>query len=73
MVVIREKNRDETVDIKFVTLDCGHTVAPNIGMGICSKCGKTCCSRCLQMIDGKLFCPECFAKFVRDKNGNSRA
>jgi len=32
--------------IKFVILECGHTVTPDIGMGICSKC--------LQIIDGKL-------------------
>jgi len=64
--------RDETVEIKFVTLECGHTVTPEIGMGICSKCGKACCSKCLQVIDGKLFCPSCFENFVRGKNANNR-
>lgn len=59
------------VEINFVTLDCGHTVAPDIGMGVCSRCGKACCSRCLQLIDGELFCPECFSKFVRRGDGRS--
>jgi len=59
--------KDEEVEIKFVVLDCGHTVIPEVGMGICSKCGKTCCGRCLQTVDGELFCPECFERFVRDR------
>lgn len=61
------------VEIKFVTLACGHTVDPNVGVGICNKCGKACCRKCLQLIDGKLYCPDCFVKFVRDMDGDPRA
>ena len=63
---------DEEVEIEFVTLDCGHTVAPDIGMGVCSACGKVCCRKCLQLIDGELYCPECFEKFVRDRDDSGR-
>ncbi|MEM3382797.1 MAG: hypothetical protein QW698_01960 [Nitrososphaerales archaeon] len=60
---------EDDVEIKFIALDCGHTVTPEIGMGVCSKCGKVCCGKCLQLIDGKLFCPECFARFVENPDG----
>jgi len=60
--------KDENVEISFVTLECGHTVAPDIGIGVCSSCDKVYCSRCLQLIDGELFCPECFSKFVRGED-----
>ncbi|MCP8315789.1 MAG: transposase [archaeon] len=60
---------EDNVEIEFITLDCGHTVTPEIGIGVCSKCSKVCCSKCLQLIDEKLFCPECFARFVRDNDG----
>ncbi len=56
---------EKKIELTFVTLDCGHSVAPEVGMGVCSKCGKTCCSRCLQPVNGELFCPECFLAFVR--------
>jgi len=61
----------DDVEIEFVTLDCGHTVSPDAGMGVCNGCGRVCCSICLQLIDGELYCPDCFAKFVR--NGHSDA
>jgi hypothetical protein len=57
--------KDEDVEIQFVTLDCGHTVSPDLGIGVCSECGKVCCRRCLQGIDHKLLCSECFVKYVR--------
>ena len=63
---------EEPVEIKFVTLECGHSVTPEIGMGVCSKCGKACCSKCLQVINSNLYCPKCFADFVRDGNDSSR-
>jgi hypothetical protein len=70
-MTVKNQSRDETVELNLVTLDCGHAVAPDIGMGICIKCDRTCCSRCLQIIDGKLFCPDCFVEFVGKEDGDS--
>lgn len=61
----------DEVEIKFLTLDCGHTVVPDIVIGVCCKCGKVCCSRCLQLFNGKLFCPKCFSEYVRDQDGHT--
>ena len=60
-----EKNE---VEIEFITLDCGHSVVADFGMGQCSECKATCCGRCLQVIDSHRLCPKCFAGFVRDKD-----
>jgi formylmethanofuran dehydrogenase subunit E len=61
-------NISKKAEIEFVTLECGHTLVSDIGAGVCSNCGKLCCRECLQLIDDKLLCPKCFARFVRDKN-----
>jgi formylmethanofuran dehydrogenase subunit E len=61
-------NIPEKVEIEFITLECGHSAVADIGVGVCSHCGKLCCRECLQLIDDKLLCPECFEKFIRDKN-----
>lgn len=61
--------RDEKdVELEIVTLECGHTLTPQFGAGICSECGKVCCGKCLQLLNDELLCPICFKKFVR-KNG----
>jgi len=57
---------DEKVEIEFITLECGHSAVADIGVGVCSECGKLCCRECLQLIGEKLLCPKCFAKFMRD-------
>ncbi len=62
-------NISEKVEIEFVTLECGHSVVADIGVGVCSNCGKLCCRECLQLIDENLLCPECFAKLL--KNGDA--
>jgi len=55
---------DEKVEIEFVALGCGHSVNPRVGVGLCSKCGKICCSKCLQLFKDKLLCPSCFREEV---------
>jgi len=61
-----EKNH---VELEIVTLDCGHTLTPQVGAGICSECGKICCGKCLQLIDDMSLCPSCFKKIIGKKNG----
>ncbi len=55
--------------IEFVTLECGHSVNPNVALGVCTKCSKKSCAKCLQLIDGMLLCPSCFVKFTNNKDG----
>lgn len=58
----------EKVEVEFITLECGHSAVADIGVGVCSECGKLCCRECLQLIDDKLLCPKCFAKLMRGKD-----
>jgi len=60
----------EKVEIEFVTLECGHSVVADIGVGVCSNCGKLCCRECLQLIDDKLLCLECFAKLLKNDDAD---
>jgi len=54
----------ERVEIEVVTLSCGHSVNPNVGVGVCSKCGRLFCGKCLQILKDKLLCPSCFKEEV---------
>lgn len=60
----------EKIKINLITLDCGHTVSSNQSSGYCSKCRKSSCQRCLQVVNGHLLCPVCYADLV--SNGVSR-
>ncbi|MGH9922074.1 MAG: hypothetical protein ACRD38_04930 [Nitrososphaerales archaeon] len=51
-------------EIEFVTLPCGHSVNQHIPLGICSKCAKRSCAKCLQPLENCLLCPDCFVKRV---------
>ncbi|MBI2126211.1 MAG: hypothetical protein HYU02_02715 [Thaumarchaeota archaeon] len=55
----------DSIEIDFPTLECGHTFVKNIGAGKCTKCNKTSCSKCLQLINGNLLCADCYADYVR--------
>ena len=57
----------DRVRIRFVTLDCGHSINPDAGVGVCMKCRGVNCGKCVQTIDSKLFCHECFTKYMRSK------
>jgi len=61
---MREAN---DVEIEFIALECGHSVTPNSGLGVCSECGKVCCGDCLQVVGDRSLCPECFEKRTRRK------
>ncbi|MEM3871127.1 MAG: hypothetical protein QXE05_00985 [Nitrososphaeria archaeon] len=56
---------DEKVEIEFVTLECGHSIVADVGVGVCSECRKLCCRECLQLFNEKLLCPKCFTRKVR--------
>lgn len=53
-----------TEEIEFIELSCGHYVNAYVGLGHCTNCGKKCCAKCLQLIDSRLLCPDCFTKCV---------
>jgi len=54
----------ERIKINLITLDCGHTVSSNQSSGYCSECKKSCCQKCLQVVNGHLLCPICYLDFV---------
>ena len=51
-------------DFETLTLSCGHSLNSHNGLGVCSKCWKKGCGKCLQLIDDQLLCPTCFANRI---------
>lgn len=49
-------------DFETVTLSCGHSLNSYNGLGVCSKCWKNGCGKCLQLINDELLCPKCFTE-----------
>ena len=49
-------------DFETVTLSCGHSLNSYRGLGVCSKCWKKGCGKCLQLVDDSLLCPKCFTE-----------
>lgn len=55
-------------EFESVVLSCGHSINAYSGLGICSKCRKKTCGKCLQIIDEVILCPKCFAEKVGESN-----
>ncbi len=47
-------------EFEAVLLHCGHSISTYNGVGVCSKCNKKNCGRCLTWINAELLCPRCF-------------
>lgn len=52
-------------EFEIVTLSCGHAINSYNGLGVCHKCGKKTCGKCLQLLVDDLLCPKCFAKYMK--------
>ncbi|WP_179369104.1 hypothetical protein [Candidatus Nitrosotenuis sp. DW1] len=55
-------------EFESVVLSCGHSITSHAGLGVCNKCRRKVCGKCLQLIDEKNLCPKCFEEFIGDKN-----
>ena len=62
MLIWRIKMTDE---FEAVMLGCGHSVNSYNGLGVCYRCNKKTCGKCLQLVVDELLCPRCFADQIR--------
>ena len=58
------RNQKMIGDFETVTLSCGHSLNSYNGLGVCSKCWKNGCGKCLQLINDELLCPRCFSEKI---------
>ena len=52
-------------EFEAVMLSCGHSINSYNGLGVCYRCKKKNCGKCLQLVVDKLLCPNCFADQIR--------
>lgn len=55
-------------EFEYNVLECGHTPNTYKSPGICQKCDKQFCERCLQLFDYRLLCPICTENKMEEFN-----